>query len=263
MADILTIAAIELDIAWADVNENLRRVADAIDRLPSEVEIVVLPEMFSTGFIADQILLQEVAERETLPTLQALRRLAEDHSVAIAGSMVAGEDGKVFNRAFFISPDGREMFYDKRHLFRLSAEHSLYTGGNAYPPVIRYKDWNISMIVCFDLRFPVWSRNTEEQYDCLLVPANWPQVREYAWEHLLIARAIENQAVVVGANRGGTDDFGSYDGLSYIYDEMGKPIYERLPNVPAVIARPSLSKIKSFREHLPITLSADRFTIRP
>ncbi|MDE6301249.1 MAG: nitrilase family protein [Muribaculaceae bacterium] len=263
MADILPIAAIELDIVWADPKENLRRVSAILDQLPADIELVVLPEMFSTGFIADRLLLQEVVKEHTAPTLAALKGMAESRSLAIAGSMVAGNgDGKVYNRGFFITPDGREMYYDKRHLFRLSAENSLYTGGENRPPVISYQGWNISMIVCFDLRFPVWSRNTEEQYDCLLVPANWPQVREYAWEHLLIARAIENQAVIVGANRGGTDDFGTYDGLSYIFDEMGKPVYERLKDVPAVVSRPSLSKIKSFREHLPITLSADRFDIK-
>lgn len=263
MADIMSIAAIELDIVWADPEENLRRVADILNRLPSDIELAVLPEMFSTGFIPDPILIKELAEGHTASTLNALRGMAESHNIAIAGSILAGDgDGKVYNRGFFMTPDGREIFYDKRHLFRLSAESALYTGGAERPKVIEYNGWNISLVVCFDLRFPVWMRNTDEQYDCLLIPANWPHVRRYAWEHLLIARAIENQSVVVGANRGGRDDYGDYDCLSFIYDEMGQPVGERLEGLPVVVARPSLSKIKSFRKHLPITLSADRFDIR-
>ena len=263
MADILPIAAIELDIKWADPEHNLRQAADIIARLPEDIRLVVLPEMFSTGFIADAALLADITAKYTAATLDSLRAIARTRSIAIAGSIVAADDeGRVFNRGFFLAPDGRDMFYDKRHLFRLSAENSLYTGGTELPPVIEYLGWNISLIVCFDLRFPVWSRNTEEQYDCLLVPANWPQARAYAWEHLLIARAIENQAIVVGANRGGCDDYGSYDHLSFIYDELGKPAFEHLPDLPVIVSRPSLEKIRSFRAHLPITLSADRFELK-
>lgn len=257
MGDI-KIAALPLDILSGEPSENVARALDMIDKLPDDVDVAVLPELFTTGFIPDKEKMMALAEPGHGPTLAALREKAAMRGCAISGSIAAVDNGRLYNRGFIVTPDGNAAFYDKRHLFSVSSEAEIFTAGTGDMPVVGFRGWNISMIICYDLRFPVWSRNTSHRYDMLLVPANWPMSRGYAWTHLLIARAIENQAVVVGANRGGCDDYGDYDGLSQIFDACGMPIGQQCDG-GIVMATTSTEQLEEARRRLPAHLDADSF----
>ncbi len=258
MSDILKIAALQLDIAWGDRDENMRRVASAIESLPPGIDVLMLPEMFSTGFICDPAEALAAGERMDGPTLSLLRKWASEYSMAICGSLIIKVDDNVFNRGFFIEPSGDEYFYDKRHLFSFSGEDQAYTRGESAIPVFRYRGWNIAMAVCFDLRFPAWLRNRHGEYDILMIMANWPDSRAYAWQHLLIARAIENQAYVAGCNRGGSDRFGVYSGTSMIIEPKGQPVHiEVSPGI--ITADLSRSDLNVFREKFPVYMEGDNF----
>lgn len=260
----IKIAVLPLDIAWCDTAENLHNIETQLLRLHPNTDILVLPELFSTGFIHDVNLIATIGQSSAETTLQALRSWSKRFNIAIAGSYLVTEGDAIFNRAFFIEPSGDETFYDKHHLFCLSPESKSYTHGTTPPPVIRFRGWNISMIVCYDLRFPVWCRNiSNETYDILLVPANWPTAREYAWKHLLIARAIENQAVIVGANRSGRDDYGDYDNTSYVFDPLGRQLAPTGSIAPNEIfyAEYHMDDVERIRKHMPVGRDADTFTI--
>ncbi|MBD5175189.1 MAG: nitrilase family protein [Bacteroidales bacterium] len=260
-SDRLRVAALPLNIAWADKAANLAAVEAAFERLPESTDVVVLPELFSTGFIDDPELMRDIAERNTGHTVDFLKELAARHSVAIAGSFLATTHPRFFNRGFFIEPSGEETFYDKRHLFSLSSEANVFARGMDTLPVVRFRGWNIALIVCYDLRFPAWCRNRMGAYDLLLVPANWPQSRAYAWQHLLIARAIENQCCVVGANRAGEDSYGVYDGLTYIFDGRGRPVGLIPDDCPFVVADLDRAEQEEFRKKFPAMRDADDFRI--
>lgn len=259
-ASVLKIAAVSLDIRPCSPEENIRQAEFLIYQLPEDVDVVVLPELFTTSLIDSKELLEKYAESNDGPTMTAMRRLSRERNFLISGSFAAVDNGSFYNRGFMILPDSRECFYDKRHLFGVSAEARVFTPGNAPIPVVEHKGWNVSMIICYDLRFPVWSRNVAHRYDLLLVPANWPQSRGYAWTHLLIARAIENQAVVVGANRGGSDEYGQYDGLTQIFDALGLPV-GLSDNADAMIAGVNPSDIAAARRRLPAVFDADDFSL--
>ena len=259
MTDDLKIAIISLDIKQENPAENFLALENALDSLQQGVDIVVLPELFSTGFISNQKKLNELAENTTGNTITRLHQLADKYNLAIAGSYLCKLASTILNRAFFIEPGGDDTFYDKKHLFSLSPEKKLFLSGINRCHTIRYRGWNISMIICYDLRFPVWCRNIRNNYDLLLVPANWPKVRSYAWEHLLIARAIEKQAYIAGANRSGNDKYGEYSDLSYIFDPTGKNICENDGNI--VYATLNKKSLEDIRTKLPVIQDADDFTI--
>lgn len=258
----LRIAAIPLDIVSFDKKVNLLNVGQALASLPADTDIAVLPELFSTGFVNDAAIMGDLAETNTGQTMQTIASLAAKYNMAIAGSYVARSGHKIYNRAFFVEPSGEQTFYDKHHLFCISAEAKVFGHGSDIMPVVRFRGWNIGMIVCYDLRFPVWCRNRGYAYDILLIPANWPSVRAYAWEHLLIARAIENQAVVVGANRGGSDEYGEYDSLSSVYDSAGRPVGYPLENSRIIMADVSLEDVERNRQKLPTIQDADDFELK-
>lgn len=257
----LNIAALALDIRYARPAENIARALEMIDSLPGDTDVVVLPELFTTSFIADKETLARLAEPSDGPAMTALREAAHRRGCLVSGSFAAVDEGRFYNRGFIILPDGETQFYDKRHLFSVSAEAEVFTAGKAVMPVVDFKGWNVSMIICYDLRFPVWSRNVKHRYDMLLVPANWPISRGYAWTHLLIARAIENQAVVVGANRGGHDDYGEYDGLSQIFDGLGMPIGRQSDGGEVVQGTAVAADLVTARRRLPAHFDADDFNI--
>lgn len=257
----LKVATYPMKIAWADPEENLRSVSAVMSQLPSGTDILVLPELFSTGFMQDIQVMTTLAESISGPTLTKLKELAGYYGTAIAGSFLCRVGDKIFNRGFFIEPSGEETFYDKRHLFSLSMEHKVFSSGSSLPPVVRFRGWNISLIVCYDLRFPVWCRNKRHCYDMMIVPANWPSSRGYAWQHLLIGRAIENQAVYVGANRGGSDDFGNYEGLSVIVNGLGKEVSSIDERSGILYAVFDHDELKNIREKLPFGNDADDFAV--
>ena len=190
----LNIALLPVNVEQADVAGNLGQAESMLAGLPANTDVAVLPELFSTGFISDESAAREIAEPLSGATMTRVHEWAARYNLAIAGSMLCISGGKLYNCGFFVEPSGEAAYYNKRHLFCGSPEAKLLNPGVERAPVVRFRGWNISMIICYDLRFPLWSRNTPQRYDLLLVPANWPQAREYAWRHLLIARAIENGA---------------------------------------------------------------------
>ncbi len=249
----MKIAALPIDIVWGDKKENMLQVAEALNRLPKDTDIAVLPELFSTGFLPDRDLISDQAETLTGPTVDALRRWAAFFNLGICGSFLCRVGDAYYNRGFFIEPSGEGTFYDKHHLFNLSREADLLTRGQQRVPEIRFRGWNISFIICYDLRFPTWDRNNDLKYDLMLVPANWPSTRRLAWDCLSAARAIENQAYWVGANRSGRDDYGEYPAdMTVIYDYLGQPLAKGSKPGEAVIAEFERKDMDSFREKFPI-----------
>ena len=258
----LKTAVLPLDIADGDKKANFAAVERLMSRIDADTDLVILPELFSTGFINDRDKMFELSEPNSGETVAEIKRLAQSYNVAVSGSYLARTASSMYNRGFFIEPSGEETFYDKHHLFKISAEATMLNAGVTMPPVVRFRGWNITMIVCYDLRFPVWCRNTDRRYDLMIVPANWPQARAYAWEHLLIARAIENQAYVIGANRSGRDAFGDYDKLTFAYDYLGRPIAATDDQNKIVYAVPDKDKLNTFREDFPVWNDADDFGLR-
>ena len=253
----LKIVALPLDVAWADRDENLIAAETMMRHMGRGCDVFVLPELFTTGFVSDISVLTGMADSGTChPVLDAVRHMAAAVNAAVCGSWAwRGDDGAFYNRCFFVEPDGEITCYDKQHLFALSAERRIYTPGTRPVPVVRFRGWNIAMAICYDVRFPECLRNFPARYDLLLVPANWPDARRYAWEHLLIARAIENQAYVVGANRSGHDDFGAYGETTHVYDYLGMDIGAVCAEGPcagAVEAVLSLDALRDARKGFPV-----------
>lgn len=259
--DSFLVAALSLDIKQEDKEENFRQIEEQLSKLPAGIDLLVLPELFSTGYIQNIEEAKKQAETEYGDSVARLKKMASEYNMAICGSFLSNTAHLLFNRGFFIEPDGEATFYDKRHLFCVSEESRICHRGIKLPPVIRYRRWNISLAICYDLRFPTWLRNKDNKYDLLVMPANWPDKRQYAWEHLLKARAIENQAYIVGANRSGTDSFGHYDQTTYIYDYLGKSIGRN--DGYFTIASLSKASLEKIREHFPVWKDADDFDVRP
>lgn len=218
----MKIALVQTDLVWENINENIKNFEAKINDLASDTDLIILPEMFSTGFTMHP---QKVAESENGKTVSWMVQTAIRTQKAITGSLVIEENGNFYNRLFFVYPNGTYKKYDKRHLFSLAGEHHNYTAG-AEKLIVKYKDWNICLLVCYDLRFPVFSRNTED-YDLLIYVANWPTKRIDAWDILLKARAVENMVYTLGVNRIGTDkNQNEYPGHSQLVDYLGKHIIE-------------------------------------
>lgn len=255
----LRVTLFQSDIVWEDKKDNLEKLAEKLDQLSGKSDLIVLPEMFSTGFSMNSRAMAESADGETLCTL---RKLARQYEVALCGSMIATEDGRYYNRGFFIHPDGRVDHYDKRHLFRMGDEPNHYSSGKKRL-IINYKEWKICLLICYDLRFPVWSRNFKNEYDLLIYVANWPASRAKVWNLLLPARAVENIAYVCGVNRVGTDGLGlKYSGDSVLIDARGQAIISCTPgveeNLTAVI---SMDALEDFRRKFPVWMDGDKFEI--
>ncbi len=256
----LRISIIQTDIVWENKQENLRLLREKLQSLSGKTEIVVLPEMFSTGFSMRSAQLAEPVDGDTISTL---RRWAAEFDVAICGSYIAREAENHFNRAFFLTPQGEERYYDKRHLFRMAGEDRHFQPGNE-TVVVGYLGWNIFLSVCYDLRFPVWLRNTNNRYDVMICVANWPSGRRAAWDTLLQARALENQCYVCGVNRIGTDAFEvDYDGGSVIVSPQGKIVASVPDNEEGTdTATLDLQHLRIFRERFPAWKDADEFFLK-
>jgi predicted amidohydrolase len=255
----LRLSYFQYDIAWEDKPCNLSYVGQAMARLCGTSDLLVLPEMFSTGFSMHCDELAEPAEGETIT---ALCRWAGQYGVAVAGSFIAVEKGAYYNRAFFLTPQGDRYFYDKRHLFRMGVEPEHFSPGNRQL-LFSYKGWNLSLLICYDLRFPVWSRNVANKYDLLLYCANWPVARTDAWVSLLKARAIENCAYVAGVNRIGTDGNGvGHAGHSALFDYKGASLNAFSDAEQLITVSLSYERLQQFREKFPVWKDADSFTIK-
>lgn len=255
----LKISIVQTDIAWENKQENLRMLREKLHALRGTTEIVVLPEMFSTGFTMKS---RELAEPVSGITVRILKELAADFQLALCGSFICSERSNYYNRAFFITPEGEEFYYDKRHLFRMGNEAEYFSSGNN-KLIISYRGWNICLLVCYDLRFPVWSRNVNNEYDLLIYVASWPQARRLAWDTLLCARALENMCYVCGVNRIGVDGNKLiYNGGSVVFSPKGEPLAS-VPDGEEGIETVSLSLIslQQLRDKFPVWKDADAFRL--
>lgn len=259
----MKVCSIPFDIAYASPDENIISAAHALSEVDADTDLVVFPELFTTSFVPDVKTVTMLAERNDGRTVENLRRWTQFFGFAIAGSFLATDGaGNYYNRGFFVEPMGDVTFYDKRHLFPLSTEDKVYTPGCSFPPRIRYRGWEFRLILCFDLRFPVWTRNRpDNMYDVLLVPANWPHSRSSQFKLLLAARGIENQTYVIGANRTGRDKYGEYMSAdSGMYDNIGNAIQETRRNgyMYAILDRKVLTESRS---HFPAYRATDNWSI--
>lgn len=213
----LRVALIQSDLIWENPTANRKQFEEKINILDEDIDLIILPEMFTTGFTMNA---SDVAETMKGETVQWLQNLAQEKSIAITGSIVISENDNFYNRLLFVHPSGKIDFYDKKHTFTLAGEHEVFSAGTERI-VIEYKGWKIYPLICYDLRFPVWARNTEN-YDLLLYVASWPKPRIEAWDGLLKARAIENMSYTIGVNRVGIDANGyEYTGNTVCYDTLG------------------------------------------
>lgn len=218
----MKISLIQTSLAWEDAAANRANFTQLINGIDGETDIIVLPEMFATGFTMKP---QTVAESMDGATVNWMKQMAAAKNCAIMGSLVIQQDGNYYNRLFFVLPNGSLETYDKRHLFSFAGEDKAYTAGTK-KLIVNYKGWKICPFICYDLRFPVFARNTEG-YDLLIYVANWPHVRTVAWDALLKARAIENLSYTVGLNRIGSDANGhSYTGHTQVLDALGAYVLE-------------------------------------
>lgn len=226
MQDTLKIAFIQSDLVWENPKLNRKNFKEKIEAITSPVDLILLPEMFTTGFTMNA---SECAETMDGKTVSWMQKRAVQKNCAIAGSLIIMENNNFYNRLLFVYPDGKIEIYDKRHTFTLAGEDKVFTAGKS-KLIIDYKGWKICPLTCYDLRFPVWSRNIEN-YDVLIYLANWPKPRILAWDTLLMARAIENMCYCIGVNRVGVDKLDNeYCGHSATYDILGSNITPVRPN---------------------------------
>ncbi|MCB1680081.1 MAG: amidohydrolase [Halioglobus sp.] len=247
---------IQCELAWEQPADNRRQFGDMIAAMAQPTDLVVLPEMFTTGFSMNAL---ANAEEPAGPTEQWLRDTARRYDCAVTGSIAVREAGQVYNRMLFATPTAMQ-YYDKRHLFRMAGEDRRYAAGNRRV-VVPWRDWRINLQVCYDLRFPVFSRNRED-YDLLLYIANWPASRRRHWRPLLVARAIENQACVIGVNRIGSDANGlDYSGDSMAIAADGSVLADPLNESGAFQVCLEGAALTRYRESFPCHLDADGFRI--
>jgi omega-amidase len=261
----LRVSLVQESTVWHDAAANRELYGARVRALRGASDLVVLPETFTSGFSNDAL-----ARAETMQDASVgwLRDLAVEVGAVVTGSMVIRDGDKVFNRLLWARPDGTLAHYDKRHLFRMAGEHHRYADGKQ-KLVVELAGWRICPMVCYDLRFPVWSRNRFDpaagrfDYDLLLYVANWPSARRYAWQTLLRARAIENLACVVGVNRVGVDGNElHYAGDSVALDALGQPLVELGPQPQSVTLTFSGAALAAHRERFPAQLDADAFELR-
>lgn len=254
----LKVALVQTQLIWEETAQNRAHITDKIKAITEQVDIIALPEMFTSGFTMNPQAVAEPMDRETITWLQGL---AKEKNAAITGSIVISENGHYYNRSVFVQPSGHIETYDKKHTFTLSGEHEIYKAGTE-KNIFNYKGWNICLLICYDLRFPVWSRNVEN-YDLLLYVANWPKPRVSAWDALLKARAIENMSYCIGVNRVGIDANGhEYSGHSAAYDVLGEQLVSIPPNEEqTVIVHLNKEHIATYRNKLKFLADKDTFTL--
>lgn len=252
----LNISLVQADIVWEDKTANLAQYEKLIAGIKEKKEVVVLPEMFSTGF---SMAPERLAEPMSGNSVQWMKDTAAKNRCILTGSLIIEEDGNYYNRLLWVQPDGHIGHYDKRHLFAFAREDKHYTPGNKRL-IVQVKGWRLCVLVCYDLRFPVWARNQDEEYDALIYVANWPERRSLAWKTLLQARAIENMSFVVGVNRVGTDGKDiRYTGDSSVFGPLGETLWQQ--NGSEAVHTVTLSKetLAAARENFPFLKDADRF----
>lgn len=260
----LKVTLIQSNLYWENVDQNLAMFTDKINAIHEPTDIIVLPEMFNTGFSMDS---ERLAERMNGKTLSWMMELAKQTNSVIVGSLIITEHDEFYNRLVWAQPNGDYYTYDKRHLFRMAGEHKHFSSGDELL-IVHYKGWRICPLVCYDLRFPVWSRNITEDggiaYDCLIYIANWPAARKAPWSKLLEARAIENQCYVIGVNRVGNDGNQiNYSGNSALVNPKGEIVstISESSDTQQTLSI-SLQELNDFRKKFPVGMDADVFEIK-
>lgn len=256
---------VQTNIIWENPSKNRDAIEAMLSLQHQKAELTILPEMFTTGFTMQP---EKQAEEFKTTTYNWLKTMSEKHQSTFVGSIASKENENFFNRLHWIEPGGKEYFYDKRHLFRMAREDKHYQAGTE-SNVVELNNWKIKPLICYDLRFPVWCRNhynkasNDWSYDVLLFVANWPEVRNYPWQQLLIARAIENQCYVVGVNRVGNDGNGiAHCGNSLVINPRGEIISE-IPLHQEGVYNVEIDKsyLEEFRKMFPVGLDADEFEL--
>lgn len=258
MQNELKIALIQADLVWENPDQNRTDLESHIESINDPVDLIILPEMFTTGFTMNP---KGLAESMDGKTVNWMKDLAQRKQSALIGSTIIRENGLYFNRLLFVHPDGAIDTYDKKHTFTLAGEHTVYESGKENK-IINYLGWSIKPLICYDLRFPVWARNLED-YDMVLYVANWPHVRISAWDALLKARAIENMSYSIGVNRVGLDGNGhEYPGHSAVYDVLGQRL-DDIPSHKEAIGIITLNKshISKYRNKLGFLKDRDNFNL--
>lgn len=270
----LSITIIQSSLHWENVNENLKMFSENIFSIKEETDLIVLPEMFSTGFTMNN---KPLAEKMNGKTFEWMKQMAKEKNCVVTGSIIIEENSKYYNRLIWMRPDGSFETYDKRHLFRYANEQDYYTAGNK-KLIVDLNGWKICPMICYDLRFPVWirnrnlipdpspsgeGRNSQVEYDILIFVANWPERRNYPREALLLARAIENQSYVVGVNRVGKDGGDiNHSGDSAVINPQGEVISKAKSNEETIMTVSlSYSALEEWRKKFPAWMDADKFTV--
>jgi omega-amidase len=260
----LKITIIQSDLHWEDIGANLAMFEEKIWQIGETTDVIVLPEMFTTGFSMNA---PNLAERMNMRTFKWMKQMAAQTGALVMGSFIASVHDRFYNRLLWMEPDGSFKTYDKRHLFRMAEEHHLYAPGESLL-IGHWKGWRICPLICYDLRFPVWSRNRwnatlkKASYDVMIYVANWPKVRIAAWEALLTARAIENLSYVVGVNRVGSDgNHIEYNGQSSIISPKGESVFsvEGIEAIRTTVL--SANSLQAYRDKFPAFMDADDFSI--
>lgn len=251
----LKITIIQPDIIWEDIKSNLEKYSEIINGIDS-TDVIVLPEMFTTGFSMNPKMLKEKMDGNSV---KWMKKTAAEKNASVVGSLIIEDNGKIYNRAIWVFPDGKIEFYDKRHLFTMGQEHLHYSPGKE-KLIVEYKGWRFCPLICYDLRFPVWGRNVEN-YDVLIYIANWPSPRHHHWKTLLVARAVENQSFCIGVNRTGIDG----SGLTYLGDSCmitSKGFADFMGEVDAAQTfEISYSELDNYRKNFPFLADRDQFQI--
>ncbi len=250
----LNITIIQSNLIWEDIESNISVFDEKIDSIGKKTDIIVLPEMFTTGFSMNA---KNLAQEMDGISVAWLKDKSRSKEVDITGSMIIKEDGKYFNRLLWAKPDGTLLHYDKKHLFRMTGEEKVYSEGEE-KLTVELNGWKIRPFICYDLRFPCWTRNFNKAYDVAVFIANWPEARSYHWEILLLARAIENQCYIIGVNRVGKDGNGyNYIGSSSVIDPAGNILFRKQNKEFIHTAKLSYSVLQEYRKSFPAWMDAD------
>jgi predicted amidohydrolase len=243
---------------WENIDKNLQNIALRLSGIREKTDLIILPEMFNTGFTMDA---DKLAEGLGGKTMEWMRSIAVQYQCVVTGSLIIKEKEKCYNRLIWMRADGTFEYYDKRHLFALGKEHLTYSAGDK-KLIVELNGWKICPVICYDLRFPVWLRNVDEEYDLLIVIANWPERRALHWRTLIPARAVENQAYVIGVNRVGHDGNEVYhSGDSTCIDPNGKVIYYKRDEEDVYTFSITGYEVEKARRALPFLKDADKFKI--
>jgi predicted amidohydrolase len=255
----LKVTVIQTPLYWETPGANRAMLEEKIWQVDLPTDLIILPEMFTTGFTMNA---KEQAEVFPGPTFKWMQQLSEQTKAVLTGSYIVKEKGNYFNRLLWVYPDGTYFYYNKRHLFRMAKENDVYSPGSE-KIIVKLKGWNICPLVCYDLRFPVFSRNNNNLYDLLIYVANWPAARASAWNTLLQARAIENLSYVIGVNRIGEDGNNiPYAGNSAIVDFKGDYLHRFYEEEDIINVTLSKDQLSAFRAKFPAHLDADIFEIK-